>query len=106
MNIIIGGVERNISQVETYCEYHGGTEGMTVEEILDESRADRLLNKIVQKKLNSDINKILGGAKYAEFVDVKYASEQLLNETQGAYEMAKEIEKQYAKQAKHISSLI
>ena len=50
MYMIIGGVERDISQVESFAEYHGGDLGnMTAEEIFYGARAEKLFEKILQK---------------------------------------------------------
>lgn len=103
MNIIIGGVERKISQVETYAQYETINDNDTVGDILDKSRADRLLNKIVEKRMLNDINLILGGKNTADIPEVKYGSKKILGQIKGAYEIAKDIEKAYAIQAREIN---
>lgn len=50
MHLIIGGVERDVSQVETYAEYVGGDRlaEMTASEIFYGARANKLSSKIMQ----------------------------------------------------------
>ncbi len=110
MNIIIGGVERQISQVATYMQYQGGSDnikGKTVRQILDESRADRLLEKEKQKRFIKESKMLIGGSdKIIEVIDVNYPSDKILNKTDSAFQIATEIEKNYAQQAKMMSEYI
>ena len=51
MYIIIGGVERQVNQIETYAEYMGGKDKLankTADEIFHESRANKLHDKVLQ----------------------------------------------------------
>lgn len=50
MYLIIGGVERDISQVETFAEYVGGDAlaKMTASEIFYGARANKLSSKVLQ----------------------------------------------------------
>ena len=108
MNCIIGGVERVINQVDTYVEYRGGASKvnhMSTGEILDASRADRLLKKESQKELMRNIHSVLNGA--AEDVIITepiFANDDLRDNHEDPHLLAKKAEESYARQAQLIAS--
>ncbi len=54
MYLIIGGVERDVSQVETFAEYVGGDKlaSMTANEIFYGARAGKLSSKVMQLSMD------------------------------------------------------
>jgi len=99
MNCIIGGVERNINQVQTYIEYSGGV-NQNVGEILEGARADRLVRKVQQIVGSKQIAEIASGDRdIAEIPEVETPDELLGIYGGDAVKMAIEIEQSYANQA-------
>jgi hypothetical protein len=63
MYVIVGGVERDINQVETYAEYLGGKalEDKTAEDIFYGARANKLADKIIQLQMDKAAVRISKG---------------------------------------------
>lgn len=101
---VIGGVERQIEQVRSYAEYNDTSE-MTPAEIFDNSRANRLYLKELEKTVGAKMAAFYGGADYIELPVVEFVN---LNKIPGefiggsAVETADNIEQFYAEQAKQL----
>jgi len=103
MHIVIGGVERNVSQVDTFCLY-GSHEGLTTGEILEKSRSERLSKKILQKKISEKVIKMsTGQIQFMEVPTLTLIDPKEL--TDKSVDKAREIELSYAMQARDISEL-
>jgi hypothetical protein len=97
MKELVGGVIREVSQVETYMAYYGGNKRETVGQILTNSRADRLMKKELQKRAIKDITSIATGkSSYVTLSDGVYVSDKILGSYKNAAEVAAKIERMYA----------
>ena len=101
MYVNIGNVERNISRIDGYLLGGGPSKsGESVEEILTNSRADRLIKKIHKKKVNETIFKLVGGkSDTAEYPIISPIPLELLGSREDAGNKAKKIEMNWAKEA-------
>lgn len=101
--VVIGGTPRVINQVKSLKKKD--VEGKTVEEILDMSRASRLIHKELQKK-NLDITEKLSTGNlinsFVELPNVDWRDKEF-KKVRGAYEIAQDIELDYAKQSSNFS---
>lgn len=63
MYLIIGGVERDVSQVETFAEYVGGDKlaSMTASEIFYGARANKLSSKVMQINMDKAALRVARG---------------------------------------------
>lgn len=87
-------VSRVRDQVESFIAYGGYHEGMTVGEILGGSRADRLVNKELEKTTCGLINDLVDGRssnKLVKLPDIDWKTEKY-HITKGAAEIANQIE--------------
>jgi len=69
MLIVIGGVERNINQVDTFVEYKGGesaVRNMTATDIFYGARADKLSKKVLQLEVENLAIALSKGNDYIE----------------------------------------
>lgn len=101
MSKYIGGVPRVIGQVEFAHEMGEIDDSMTVGEILEKSRATRLINKEYQKYASDIVAKLVGGGlenKFVSLPNVDWKSDEY-SKIKGAYEIAKNLELDYADQA-------
>ena len=98
MSIFIGGVERRIYQVDYYV-LNGGGRNETVQEILTNSRADRLLKKIHTNKIDSIISEVSTGSRDNANIPEIHFNLKNLNDKDDAINKAKQIEMQWANMA-------
>lgn len=97
MKELVGGVIREVSQVETYMSYYGGGKRETVGQILTNSRADRLMKKELQKRAIKDITAITtGNSSYLTLSEGVYVSDKILGSYEDADKVAAKIERMYA----------
>jgi trans-2-enoyl-CoA reductase len=100
--VIIGGTPRVINQVKS-LKKTGKLDGQdkTVGEILKESRADKLLNKELQKQNLDIVEKLTTGNLTNSFVELPNVNwrKNEFHKVKGAFEIAQNIELDYAKQA-------
>jgi hypothetical protein len=94
MKVIVGGVERDISQVKTFVMYGGKVE--TVGQVLADSRADRLMKKEFQKQTVSNILSLSEGS-YQSLPDLARVDPEILASKVDVVRKAKKIEKKFAK---------
>jgi hypothetical protein len=100
MDIIIGGVNRRIDQVDTYLEYIELNGGDSVGEILTKSRADRLVRKVQQNVGSKQMVEIATGeADFIEVPEVDYPEDVMELRGGDAVDMARELEYSFAQQA-------
>lgn len=102
MHIVIGGIERNVSQVDTFCMY-GSAENLTTGQIIEMSRSERLSKKILEKKIAEKVIKVSTGE--LDFVEIPVLN--LFDPaelTEKSVDKAREIELSYAMQARDIAS--
>lgn len=109
MHIIIGGVEREVSQVATFAEYHGGIDGnsklnsMSASDIFYGARAERLSKKILQIAMDREAISLSRGKNFINIPKIVYKN---IESFDGGSNLEKAInaEEYYAKQAAEISS--
>lgn len=97
--VIIGGTPRVINQVRSLKKKD--VEGKSVGEILAMSRADRLIHKELQKKSLDITEKLSTGGLLNSFVELPNVNwrDKEFKKVRGAYEIAQEIELDYANQS-------
>ena len=104
MYAIIGGVERQINQVDTFVEYKGGSEitNMTATEIFYGARADRLSKKVLQMEVDGLALQLAKGAQYMKLPKISYGN---IDEFEGDtnIDKARNAEIYYAKKAAKLS---
>ncbi len=106
MYIIIGGVERDISQVATFAEYYGGKKSdlnkMSATDIFYSARAERLSKKILQMAIDKEAISLSLGKN---FIDIPRLKHKNIESFEGGsnLEKAMNAEEYYAKQAAEIS---
>jgi len=100
MYIVVGGVEREISQVDTYIEYNGG-DGQTADEIFYGARANKLLDKVLQLTMDKIAIDVANG----EAVELPTVSRPTISSFEGGsnVERARNAEVFYANEAARIS---
>jgi hypothetical protein len=102
MQLIIGGVEREISQVESYAEYMGGAlANQTAEEIFYNSRANKLYDKVLQLKMDETAIAVSRGESVTINPTARKPIESFEGETN--YDKAHNAEVFYANEAARIS---
>jgi hypothetical protein len=101
--VVIGGTPRVISQVKSVKKK---VEGLNVGQILEKSRADRLINKELQKKNLNIVEGLTTGSLSNSFVELPNVNwrKNEFHKIKGAYEIAQDIELDYARQASFISN--
>lgn len=99
--IIIGGTPRVIGQVRDSKKRGKVTDDMNVGQILEKSRANRLLLKEHEKNVSHTIARLMKGNLANKFVELPNADwrDGEFHKVKGAYEIAKNIELDYAQQA-------
>lgn len=99
--ILIGGTPRVVNQVKTSKKYGKIQEGMSVEDIIAVSRADRLLKKELEKNASSIISDLVSGRANSVFIDLPNVDwkKQNYHKVKGAYEISQKLELDYATQA-------
>ncbi len=88
-------VTRVRDQVRSFVEYGGYEENMSVGEILNKSRADRLVLKELEKTNNNIISGMVHGTmsnKLVELPDIDWKSEKYSKRGTDAIEIANDIE--------------
>jgi hypothetical protein len=94
MKVIVGGVERVISQVDTFVMYGGKVE--TVGQVLEDSRADRLMKKEFQKKTVYNLTHL---DEYQTLPSIATVNPKVLKSRTDVVKKAKHIEKMYSRHA-------
>jgi hypothetical protein len=95
MKVIVGGVERVISQVDTFVMYGGKVE--TVGQVLEDSRADRLMKKEFQKKTVHNLTHL---DEYQTLPSIATVNPKIMKSRTSVVKKAKHIEKIYSRHAK------
>lgn len=106
MIVLVGGIEREITCVENYLLSGGGVEE-TVEEILINGRADRLIKKEYEKKINKMTTDLLSGEREnINFPELNIeVDKKILKSKTNAGDKARKIELAWASEANLISEL-
>lgn len=102
MKLVIGGVERKINQVNTYCK-ENDIKDKTVGDVLEASRSDRLLKKIYHKSVFHDIVGIAHSNRdFVHIPTIKLYDPNSLDKKTNVKQEAKKIEHEYAMQARDL----
>lgn len=100
--VVVGGVDRRIGQVESYLE--GGGKYEDVRDLLDKSRANRLMMKEYEKMNNRLISAVASGRfTAATFEPPPKMPEAILNKTRNVESTAKKLELAMANLASEMS---
>ena len=102
MKVIIGGVERKINQVSTYCK-ENDIKDKSVGDVLEASRSDRLLKKIYHKSIFHDIIGIASSDRdFVHVPSITLYNPKHLDKKTNVKQEAKRIEHEYAIQARDL----
>ena len=104
--VVIGGAPRVVGQVRQAKKRGNIKDGMNVGDILDASRAGRLLSKEHEKLTMDTLQKLATGKLMNKVVTLPNANWRSgeFGKVKGAYEIARDIELDYANQAAELAA--